>query len=552
MSEEALETGGAVIVEDLLRAFSSTIRSFRLYAGNGPALDRFVEALHGKFAALWETLPFLRVEIDERSMRWEGQRVYPTGDSGGELAFLFYKDGIREITFQPGVEEELPRLLSILGRAPQLHEDEDDLITLFWQEDFRSFRYEYVDVGAEAAAEAARAGSGAGGAARVDSSRVRQDAGVPSPGIGTEDFQETLYFLDEGELRRLAEEVRLERTRDIWTDVINALFDRLEDGDQERKVRVITMLGEVLPPMLGGGDFERAAWVLDNLGTLASRPGLLEPAALREVRKLYGHLAEPATVAELARTLEDSPAALRSEGFSALLEFFPPQAIAPLTRAAETVSRPDVRRVLEAAIRRLAEANQGEVVRLLGDEDPAIVVGALGWVASLGIGSATGAVVPLLGHVHPEVRAAAAAALGKLGAGVAGETIVGLLQDPEREVRIAAVRALASLGYAAARPALAAALDSKPLRSADRTEKIAFFEAFGVLGGMDGVATLDRMLNSRGWLGRGAGAEIRACAALGLARARHPAARTALSRAVNDPDPVVRSAVTRALREPAS
>ena len=222
--EPLAPAAGARIVEDLLRAVSSTVRSYRLYAGNGPALERFVEALHLKFVAAWEQLPSVRLEVGESSMRWEGQRVYPTGDSGAELAFLFYKDGIREITFRPGVENELPRLLAVLGRAPQLREDEDDLITLLWQESFGSFRYQYVEAGVET--DEAGAG-GSTSAARVDTGQVRRAAGEPSPGIGTEDFQETLYFLDEGELRRLAEEVRLERARDLWRDVLNALFDRL-------------------------------------------------------------------------------------------------------------------------------------------------------------------------------------------------------------------------------------------------------------------------------------------------------------------------------------
>jgi HEAT repeat protein len=41
---------------------------------------------------------------------------------------------------------------------------------------------------------------------------------------------------------------------------------------------------------------------------------------------------------------------------------------------------------------------------------------------------------------------------------------------------------------------------------------------------------------------------MRACAALGLGRIRHPNAEKALAAAAADPDPVVRSAVGRALR----
>ncbi|HEV3048838.1 MAG TPA: HEAT repeat domain-containing protein, partial [Longimicrobium sp.] len=105
-----------------------------------------------------------------------------------------------------------------------------------------------------------------------------------------------------------------------------------------------------------------------------------------------------------------------------------------------------------------------------------------------------------------------------------------------------------ALRWAPARARLEAALDSKRLREADLTERIAFFEAYGGLAGADAVPLLDRILNGKSWLGRREAGEVRACAALGLGRVRHPAAEKALSAAAADPDPVVRSAVGRALR----
>ncbi|HEV2733839.1 MAG TPA: hypothetical protein VGV85_03335, partial [Longimicrobiaceae bacterium] len=151
---------------------------------------------------------------------------------------------------------------------------------------------------------------------------------------------------------------------------------------------------------------------------------------------------------------------------------------------------------------------------------------------------------------RPELplRLVAVEALLALRNPVAAHALQGALADAEREVRIAGARALAALRYTPARPALEAALDSKRLREADLTERIAFFEAFGAVAGEEGVALLDRMLNGKSWLGRRETPEMRACAALGLARSGLPAARRALAGASADTDPVVRSAVSRALR----
>jgi len=76
-----------------------------------------------------------------------------------------------------------------------------------------------------------------------------------------------------------------------------------------------------------------------------------------------------------------------------------------------------------------------------------------------------------------------------------------------------------------------------------------FFEAFGALVGTKGLPTLEKMLAGKGFLGKKADPETRACAAMALGKVRTPEARAVLERAAQDKEPLVRNAVTRALRE---
>ena len=122
------------------------------------------------------------------------------------------------------------------------------------------------------------------------------------------------------------------------------------------------------------------------------------------------------------------------------------------------------------------------------------------------------------------------------------------LDDPEREVRIAAARALGALKYAPASRRLADILGGREIRSADITEKVAFFEAYGMVAGDSAVDMLDKLLNGKGFLGKREPAEIRAAAALALGKVPGPGGRAALNKAASEEDPVVRSAVNRALR----
>lgn len=534
-------------IEELLRTFSSTVRSYRLYAGNGPMLERFVVVLRERVRDVWEELDRLRLEITENAILWEGHRVYPTGDAGADLAFLFYKDGIRTVTLLPGLEEELDRLLSVLGRAPQLREEEDDLVTLLWEENLAGLRYELVDLPVDSIDLGAPSGAAP---ARIDPAAVRAAASEPAPstGLSADDFRETLYFLDEDELRKLEHEVQLEANRDLWRDVLNALLDRLEDGSPERQLRIARILEEVLPSMLSSGAFDRAASLLDELTGIATGETPLPPEVLQRIRLVFEQLASPQTLEQLVEMMDEPARAPGADSFERLLGYFPPASLAPLTQLIDRIARPDTRRIVTAAAERLAAGNRDQVVRLLASDDPLVVRGALRWVGSLAIGSAAGEVMRLLRHDSPLVREAAVEAVVGLRAAVAGNTVIALLDDPEREVRMAAARALGALEHSAAREPLEEAIQGKRLRAADRTEKLAFFEALGRVGGAEAVPFLDRLLNGRKWLGRGEPAEIRACAAYGLARVRHPSARQSLERAADDSDPVVRTAVARALR----
>jgi HEAT repeat protein len=91
-------------------------------------------------------------------------------------------------------------------------------------------------------------------------------------------------------------------------------------------------------------------------------------------------------------------------------------------------------------------------------------------------------------------------------------------------------------------------LESRIVRDADLTEKIAFFEAYGAVATADSVALLDRMLNGRKLFGKES-PEMRACAAMALGRVGSPAARASLQRSTGETNPIVRNAVLKALRQ---
>jgi HEAT repeat protein len=122
------------------------------------------------------------------------------------------------------------------------------------------------------------------------------------------------------------------------------------------------------------------------------------------------------------------------------------------------------------------------------------------------------------------------------------------LIDEDREVRIVAVRALGARNARAALPRVEAAIKGKDLRESNLTEKMAFFEAFGLLCGDGGIVLLDGMLHAKGFMGKRDDSEIRACAAMALGKIGSSKAMESLNRATSEKDVIVRNAVSRAIR----
>ncbi|MBI4540009.1 MAG: HEAT repeat domain-containing protein [Gemmatimonadetes bacterium] len=552
-------------VSDLLVAFGKALRAHQLYDVNNPVYQRFVGALRSAFAQVWARAPELTLAITEDAITWNGAQVYRGDSRSDSLAFLFYKDGIRALTFAPGFEDEdLEGFLEVLHRARHLRSEEDDLLTLLWERDFGSVRYSYVDLFTEGAdvpepsgeepapfaemlrGELETAEAVAEGEEAAGTEVERPPAPVAS--IKREDFDATLYFLDERELRYLGAEVERETERDLRGGVLAALFDRLEEPKCERQSEILGILRTLLPNFLSRGALGAVAGVLRELDGLVRRGSAFDEKRGAEVDALMEELSSASTIEELVRAIEAGAITPSVEELGTVLQYLRAGALGPLIRAAEEVRQKELRSLLGQAVERIAQQHQASLVSHLKSEDPIVAAGAARLVGRLGLTEAAGEVAALLANAAPEVRLAAVEAAVALRSGRAAEALQEALMDPERDVRIAAARGLGSLRYQPARDRLAEIIAGRTLRDADLTESIAFFEAFGSLGGNESVGLLDRLLNGRGFLGRRESSEIRACAALGLGRIRTADATKALQAAAPDEDPIVRSAVGRALR----
>jgi len=552
-------------VRALFVVLGKALRAQQLYDRNNPVYQRFVSQLGEALENLWSHMDRLSVNVEEDRLMWMGEVAYESDSRSDSLAFLLFKDGIREFTLHEGLEtHELAVFLQVLNQARDLRPQGDDLLTILWEKDLKYFTYSYVDVLAEGYdLELPTGGPGlVGGFEEILQEEVGEELEAAQEGeeggadqrdasgqVRAEDFNPTLYSLDPTEMEVVQREIRIEMERDLRGDVLAALFDRVEEPRfPDRQQEILEIFEMLLPNLLSRGAFKAAGQVLEETARLLAAENALQPPQRAMAEGVMERVSGAETLRELIQALEDGSVSPDPQELAELLRHLRSEALAPLLRGAEETEDARIRTTIQEAVLGIARKHSGGLLRCLEASDPVVVAGAVRIAGKMGLGDAAPLVSRLLAHKDPQVRLAAIEAAKELRASMAVGALRSNLTDPEREVRIAAARALGDLRYKPAAAQLRTVIESKDIRHADISEQIAFFESYGMLRDPEGVRLLDGLLNGRGFLGRKETGEIRACAALALGKMGTPEAAAALERASGEQDPVVRSAVNRAMR----
>ena len=549
---------------DLFVALDKATRARRLYQENNPVFQTFHQHLHDALAGLWDRVPSLSIAVEEEAFRCFGH-AFPSKDGRDGLPFLFYRDGIRLMTLLPGFEEEIGRFLKVVDSARQFGPSAgDDIVTLLWQEEFSSFLYSYVDLLAESTGITGSDADTRPPLVRVDRTLIERlasgeepqpqppavEAGEPPVAMAVlpEHFVETPYFLEPEDVELLQREVGIEWNRDVRKAVLDALFDRLEDPEfLDRRAEIVRILGQLLPAFLARGELNSAATIVSEVSELV-RAGGLAGDAKEEALRLLRDLNDATVLSGLFSLLEDGSIDPTHEQLGTFLSFLGAEALPLLLRTAVGTGSTRLAERMWPAMDGIGRKYPRAVVSLLGAPEPQVAGGAARLSGRLRLLEARDGLIALFDRAaEAQTRHSVIDALAGLRDPQSLATVQRALTDRDREIRIAAARALGDAGSRAAHDALRAIIAGRPIRDADLTEKIAFYEAFGAVASDADVEFLDGQLNGRRLLAGKESPEIRACAATALGRIVVPAAQASLRKAAKDDNPIVRSAVSRAL-----
>jgi hypothetical protein len=552
-----------------MQVISKGMRATQLYLPNNPVYQRAVENIRTAFRQIWQATDDLIFDIGETDMRWEDHPVYSQDQRNESIAWTLYKDGVRSLSFKPGVEDaEIVRFLAVLHQAKNLQADApDDLLTLLWAEDFQFVTYTFRELASETAVPIERAekgvpsiggggGTPGGDGGSADPTTVRRQVEEEAPPkreglVSVDDFDTTLYFLDDKEIEYLHKEVEREYAQDLRGNVLAMLFDLLELQTYGTvRAELISIVENFIPYLLGAGDFRSVAFILRECKVILQRARELIPEHRQTLETLPSRLSQADALAQLLQSLDEATSHPTEEELSELFGELRSDALGTLMGWLPKLHNERVRNLVQNSAERLAQAHAAEVLKALASADPTVQVEMVRLAGRLKLPGAPDGMGPLLERGERDLKLAVVEALTMIGSPSATRLLEKAIDDAERDVRIAAVKFLGQRGHRNAFPRIEAAVMGNKLKDADLTEKMAFFEAYGALAGAAGIPALEKLLVPKGGLlARKEDPETRACAAMALGKIRVPAAKEILQKVSQDKEPLVRNAVSRALRE---
>jgi HEAT repeat protein len=554
-----------LLARDLMRSFVKSIKAFRFYPSDNPILKGFKELVPKKFNFFLNKYNSLVFQIGEYDLSFKGKVLYENSDVKTSLAFLFFKDGLRELRFMRGLEEwEIQGLIDIIAQSDRINQLEDDFVTLLWEKDFVHIGYlatdEFLDESPvlvpESVDQFRKDLVFKPAAHRVEVDLLEEDAGGVDLDNALSKLIEELhsfvsnpsvYSLTPDEVERLRKEVAEEVDPTFVFNVIDTLFEILAlEKEPEPYQNAVNILNKILDALLTLGEFQKASDLLKRFYKNFKTSGLLDWQT-EILRKFIFEAGEEERIERIGRVLEREEE-IRLEDVTGYLALLQRNSVKPLIKLLGERKKSKTRRVICDALSQIGR-NAIELFTPFMDDPRWYLVRNITYILGrIGKEESLPYLQKAFNHQEVRVRREVIQALGLIGGPKAVGLLVKALTDEDARIRSMAAINLGKVGKKTGLVPLLEAVQSKEFQKRDPSEIKAFFDAIGMLASNESIPVLRQLLERKSWFGRGKTEEIRIGAANALAVIGTPEANAILMSGKDSKDESIRDACLQALR----
>jgi hypothetical protein len=527
VDEKALEEG-LRSAKGLIQSFLQTLKAYRLYDADHPILVKFLDRLKKDFENYFKESDSFFLQVGQHQLFFRGKPVYESQDVKESLAFLFYKDGIREMRFFNGLEfREMVDFLEVVRKSDRVNRCEDDLVTLLWEKDFSHIAFTTVDEFLDAGATTVPATEqdlvrrleyrGFDENAKPESPDERQ--GEEPKALLVENLKQALHLspgqtlsqacrLEPEEWEEIQREILGEQQPGHLFVVIDNLIEILlhlgEDADAYENM--ISYFQRTFISFLEQNEVGRAAALLERLNdTIESM--VLKDKQIFAIRRILETASTDRAIDFLGRAMKQN-GEIHTEFILHYLRQVTTKAVEPLCELLGNLESGKWRKALCERLAELSQEDIQPIAKFLLTPNPVLLSHLLYVLGKTGHPDLMKVISPLAEHEDRKIREETLKVLSKMGT-KGRDLFLKFLNDPVPEIRGKTSFLFAkAAGEEAAQPLLDIIL-SEDFVKRDYEEKTLFFRALGETRSGEAIPVLKKIAGKRKWFQRAKWNEMR-------------------------------------------
>jgi HEAT repeat protein len=446
--EETLQVDFArTVVLAILRA----VANMRFYLPNNPIVVRSKTEAYENIIKFLDTWGTMQIELTGAEMLYKGHSIYAKGDDKSRnMAFLFYRDGLRGMTFEKGLSvEELNNFLDIIRDTMNDPDEETDIVSALWNAAFEHLTYIAIEPFMETDDDTGDAqpfdeepkrmtGRAYDNAESLTTAITPPQNEVP-PSRRQSDPGRLLGTIDSEEIKK-----KIQGMLDFspMLELGNILLDLLvlEENYNERK-HLANLTVEYLKEMVSQRRFTEASETLSRV-RLTLRYMASKDERYNELLDLMvKEMADFVSSDELKKSFKES-FANDPQGVLALIEAVGPSALNALIELVPFVKDAKTKASIRTVLVTLAGEDSSKLKEAINSSNPEIAREAIAVVGRIGDSKSVQLLRPCVRSKHLSVRTQVLHSLAQIDLPQASRLTFEFLQDEDTDVRILAARTI--------------------------------------------------------------------------------------------------------------
>jgi hypothetical protein len=544
-SESKIQIGDIDDVRGILQGLTKAKKILNMYPSNNPIYIKTFNEIYNKVNKFLDANNDLLLKINQNDILFNDEQVYHATEKDDNLALIFFKDGVRELTLLKGLSEsEFSDLIKIINTDFENFELEDDIVTLFWERDFDHIRYlvteEFLyDEEDEKVYEKAKVKS------QTDENLTRAyHEGLKA----SETKLITPIPINYADYQHLAEDIKQAETTPKIEKLITILYELLYLTKEERHfTEVVSHIKNLMIYGVKEGIFQTIVSMLDSIKLLSEDKDISEDKR-KLLKNLYRSVNGIAFIREIGWALE-SEKTVHEKDFLECIKHFNSTSIPSFIQLLGELQQIRSRRLLIetlAVIGRLDIKKLGEGLndnRWFVAKNIVIVLGKIAdsWSREL--------LIKALTHKEERVRKEVIKSLASMGGSDLLPHLKTALDDNVQSIRITAARAIGNIKTDSAKKVLLDELSRKDFLAKEFAEKKEFYTAISNWKDSEVMNFLLRKLKKKKIFKRARHDETRACAAFILGVVGNKEAIPVLEKTKNSKNKLLRSFSNNAINQ---